>query len=129
MVDSLNADIRYIPYFIMRFCILECDPPVPPKHGTTRRGGTHRERTSGSKSHRTSSRDSSHEPGKDSNEVQGISSSNKPPPLPPKIRQKTVTGNVSIYECDKGYLLHGSKIRECLPNGEWRGIVPTCQRE
>lgn len=32
------------------------------------------------------------------------------------------------FDCDKGYLLTGSAVRECLNTGKWDGTPPVCKR-
>ena len=32
------------------------------------------------------------------------------------------------FGCDKGYLLTGSAVRECLNTGKWDGTPPVCKR-
>ena len=36
-------------------------------------------------------------------------------------------GALVAYSCDKGYLIRGEKRRTCEANGEWGGVLPTCQ--
>lgn len=36
-------------------------------------------------------------------------------------------GAVIAYSCDKGYYIRGEKRRTCMANGEWGGVLPTCQ--
>ncbi|XP_030635356.1 LOW QUALITY PROTEIN: sushi, von Willebrand factor type A, EGF and pentraxin domain-containing protein 1 [Chanos chanos] len=36
-------------------------------------------------------------------------------------------GAVVAYSCDKGYYIKGEKRRTCMANGEWDGVLPTCQ--
>ncbi|XP_067257599.1 sushi, von Willebrand factor type A, EGF and pentraxin domain-containing protein 1 isoform X2 [Chanodichthys erythropterus] len=36
-------------------------------------------------------------------------------------------GAVIAYSCDKGYFIRGEKRRICKANGEWGGVLPTCQ--
>ncbi|XP_017574246.1 sushi, von Willebrand factor type A, EGF and pentraxin domain-containing protein 1 isoform X1 [Pygocentrus nattereri] len=36
-------------------------------------------------------------------------------------------GAVVAYSCDKGYYIRGEKRRTCKANGEWGGVLPTCQ--
>ncbi|XP_062305372.1 sushi, von Willebrand factor type A, EGF and pentraxin domain-containing protein 1 isoform X1 [Osmerus eperlanus] len=36
-------------------------------------------------------------------------------------------GAMVAYSCDKGYLIRGEKRRTCEANGEWGGVLPTCQ--
>ncbi|KAI5629830.1 sushi, von Willebrand factor type A, EGF and pentraxin domain-containing protein 1 isoform X1 [Silurus asotus] len=36
-------------------------------------------------------------------------------------------GAVIAYTCDKGYYIQGEKRRTCMANGEWGGVLPTCQ--
>lgn len=36
-------------------------------------------------------------------------------------------GAMVAYSCDKGFLIRGEKRRTCKANGEWGGVLPTCQ--
>ncbi|KAM6949553.1 LOW QUALITY PROTEIN: sushi, von Willebrand factor type A, EGF and pentraxin domain-containing protein 1 [Aplochiton taeniatus] len=36
-------------------------------------------------------------------------------------------GAMVAYSCDKGYYVRGEKRRTCKANGEWSGVLPTCQ--
>uniref|UniRef100_A0A8C1SDC7 Sushi, von Willebrand factor type A, EGF and pentraxin domain-containing protein 1 n=1 Tax=Cyprinus carpio TaxID=7962 RepID=A0A8C1SDC7_CYPCA len=52
---------------------------------------------------------------------------------PDSIEKGYVSGNnysfgaVIAYSCDKGYFIRGEKRRICKANGEWGGVLPTCQ--
>ncbi|TSN12231.1 Sushi, von Willebrand factor type A, EGF and pentraxin domain-containing protein 1 [Bagarius yarrelli] len=52
---------------------------------------------------------------------------------PENIERGYVSGNnynfgaVIAYSCDKGYYIRGEKRRTCMANGEWGGVLPTCQ--
>ena len=36
-------------------------------------------------------------------------------------------GSTATYHCDKGYELSGTSIvLQCLPNGVWNSVAPTC---
>ena len=37
-------------------------------------------------------------------------------------------GGLATYTCNPGYTLSGSSRRTCLPNEQWSGNAPTCQR-
>ncbi|KAG7461968.1 hypothetical protein MATL_G00196770 [Megalops atlanticus] len=36
-------------------------------------------------------------------------------------------GAVIAYSCDKGFLIQGEKRRTCKADGEWGGVLPSCQ--
>ena len=35
----------------------------------------------------------------------------------------------AVYNCDQGYLLLGTTVRQCEANGEWSSTEPTCTCE
>ena len=39
------------------------------------------------------------------------------------------SGTITLFSCDAGTDLLGSKIRQCLPNGVWSGYKSTCRRK
>ncbi len=41
----------------------------------------------------------------------------------------TVLGASAVYNCDQGYLLLGTTVRQCEANGEWSLTEPTCAGE
>ena len=41
----------------------------------------------------------------------------------------TTVGSEAIYSCNRGFILVGKDIRECLINGVWSGQAPTCKSE
>ena len=38
----------------------------------------------------------------------------------------TTFGSAALYDCDQGYALSGSAMRNCQANGTWSGTEPTC---
>lgn len=45
------------------------------------------------------------------------------------LGKETTFPNKVIFRCDKGFILVGSTIRQCLANASWSGMVTTCQGE
>ena len=41
--------------------------------------------------------------------------------------QLTTFGATVKYSCNVGYNLIGSTTRQCLSNGTWSNVAPTCQ--
>ncbi len=41
----------------------------------------------------------------------------------------TTVGSTATYSCNKGYVLYGEQTRICLPDGEWSGEEPFCERK
>jgi hypothetical protein len=54
----------------------------------------------------------------------------------PDISDGTVTqpevatvGTTASYKCNPTFVLDGSSVRTCLPDGRWSGREPTCRSE
>lgn len=43
----------------------------------------------------------------------------------PRLGSYPVGGNLS-FECDDGFTLRGSAVRQCRPNGMWDGETAVC---
>lgn len=43
----------------------------------------------------------------------------------PRLGSHPVGGNVS-FECEDGFTLRGSSVRQCRPNGMWDGETAVC---
>ena len=41
----------------------------------------------------------------------------------------TIEGSRVNYSCTSRMVLRGDAVRECLPNGQWSGTLPTCDRK
>ena len=41
----------------------------------------------------------------------------------------TTLGSIARYTCNKGYVLVGSKIAQCLYTGQWSYGAPKCRRK
>ena len=39
----------------------------------------------------------------------------------------TNAGDKAIYQCDRGFVLKGDRIRKCQSNGQWSGNEPICK--
>ena len=39
----------------------------------------------------------------------------------------TKVGDKAIYQCDRGFVLNGDRIRKCQSNGQWSGNEPICK--
>ena len=42
------------------------------------------------------------------------------------VAQGLLYTNTLRYECERGYKLEGDETRECLANGTWSGVLPSC---
>ena len=38
-------------------------------------------------------------------------------------------GQVCQFACNRNYVMNGEESLECLPDGTWNGVPPTCDRE
>lgn len=43
------------------------------------------------------------------------------------VGEKTTYPNTKTFNCRDGFILRGSKIRECRPNGTWSGVETFCE--
>ncbi|XP_031574709.1 complement C2-like isoform X2 [Actinia tenebrosa] len=46
-----------------------------------------------------------------------------------KIGNRYQFGSVVRFECEEGYILQGSSIRRCMPDGKWNGTQTKCIEE
>ena len=41
--------------------------------------------------------------------------------------ERTTYPNQKDFICDDGFILRGSMVRKCLPNGTWSGVETFCE--